>query len=670
MEKLSLLERIKSAYILNDIFSYIMNDNFKFKLFFHSKFYQKKLGLQLYEYQERFINQFNMELSTYLNFGNNSNESFDKNLLKKRLENDITINKLDAKKIESCIINYFNNLVNEIKKNNSISDEELIIDIYSPFFEAISKTELFELKFTIPINADLIAKNNLKEDYISFFENLNASNVKYSSIIFEFISADDINYLAEFKIDFNRIKRIRILMDDRCEYDTDFNKFFKTLFSFDNICNNLVYLNIKDNQWNSFDLIELDSIKYLNNCKLLEKLSLNNFHFTEPFILELKNLKKLTLNLCENISFKEDSFLSLEYLYIDNCKIAKPQSLIKITKLQQLLLFGLEDIEAKLIFDFLSAKKLKHLETESEIFINFESNLLENVFISGEVKEILEEKKILEKLISLNNLQKFEIELNKINNEEILEINGENYSVSKAEIFWNNENNDCILYNLQNKFKNLSYLSLNQNKLDDSEISLEISENKNCKIKKLKLDINIGFTKLYCQSFENLIKIKIRTENKIKDLKNVFPIFNDDCKIIFNSLKTFHFIYKDDISLDIMKNIHKNLNKMPKLKKLELDFIIKDLKEDYYKSFARSILLLRLYDVFINIKKDNQEKDSRKKEKYYPLEELKEICSDIDYSYAYRKIYIKKYINYLGKNDKALIKENNNKEEDYKEEEK
>ena len=115
MEKLSLLERIKSAYILNDIFSYIMNDNFKFKLFFHSKFYQKKLGLQLYEYQERFINQFNMELSTYLNFGNNSNESFDKNLLKKRLENDITINKLDAKKIESCIINYFNNLVNEIK---------------------------------------------------------------------------------------------------------------------------------------------------------------------------------------------------------------------------------------------------------------------------------------------------------------------------------------------------------------------------------------------------------------------------------------------------------------------------------------------------------------------------------------------------------------------------
>ena len=52
-----------------------------------------------------------------------------------------------------------------------------------------------------------------------------------------------------------------------------------------------------------------------------------------------------------------------------------------------------------------------------------------------------------------------------------------------------------------------------------------------------------------------------------------------------------------------MKNIYKNLIKMPKIKKLSLKFIIKDLKEDYYKTFVRAILLLRLKIALIKIKK-------------------------------------------------------------------
>ena len=146
------MENINSIYVLNEIFSYIMNTNFKYKLFAHSKLFQQKLGMQLYEYQERFMNKFNMEMSTYLNFQAISNKDFDKNILKKKLENDISINKLDIKIVESCIINYLNNVAYKIKKNNTIIDKELALDIYSPFFEIISKTELFELKFTIPIN--------------------------------------------------------------------------------------------------------------------------------------------------------------------------------------------------------------------------------------------------------------------------------------------------------------------------------------------------------------------------------------------------------------------------------------------------------------------------------------------------------------------------------------
>ena len=655
------MENINSIYVLNEIFSYIMNTNFKYKLFAHSKLFQQKLGMQLYEYQERFMNKFNMEMSTYLNFQAISNKDFDKNILKKKLENDISINKLDIKIVESCIINYLNNVAYKIKKNNTIIDKELALDIYSPFFEIISKTELFELKFTIPINADLIKKNNLKGDYISAFENLNASNIKYSSIYFQFKSGDDINYLAEFKIDFKRIKRLTIVLD----YENYFswNKFLETLFSFDNLCTNLVYFEFKNILLYKLDYIELNSIKNINNCELLEQLSLDYFKFKEPFILELKNLKKLNLRCCENISFKEDGFSSLESLIIIGSHIAKSESLIKLPKLEHFFLKTSKDIKPELIFDFLSAKNIKYIETNAEIFINFESNLLENVDIYFEVNDIFMEKKILEKLISLKNLKRFNIELNQISNKEILDVYGDNFSVLEAKIKWTNRINDCILYNFQNKFKNLSYLSLIQINIGYPEISLEISENKNCKVNKLKLYLTKGIIKLNCISFENLIKLKINSENKIKDLKNVFPIFNDNCKVVFHSLKTFYFICNYDISLDIMKNIHKNLIKMPKLKKLSLKFIITDLKEDYYKTFVRAILLLKLKIALIEIKKGILEKDNED-EKNYQEKEIKEICPDIDFNYGFEKIYILKFKKDMTKNDKELDEENNNKGEE------
>ena len=656
------MENINSTYVINEIFSYINNINFKFKLFAYSKLFQKKLGMQLYEYQERFMDQFNMEISTYLNFDNIAKEDFDKNILKKKLENDISINKLDIKIVESCIINYFNNFAYEIKKNNNINDNEMAIDIYSPFFEIISKTELFEMIFTIPINTDLIKKNNLKEDYISAFENLNTLNIKYSSIYFKFQSDDDINYLFEFKIDFKRIKRLIIVNDNENYFNI--NKFLETLFSIDNLCKNLVFLDFKYIGFINLDNIELNSIKNINKCELLEQLSLNFFKFKEPFILELKNLKKLILDSCENISFKEDSLSSLKSLIIFDTHIAKPESLIKLPKLENFSLF-LKDTKPELIFDFLSTKNLKFIETEAELFYNFESNLLQNIDIYFVHKDIFMEKKILEKLISLKNLKILKIDLKTISNEEILDVYGDNYSLLEAKIIWRNKNNDCILYNFQNKFKNLSYLSLIQRNLSYSEISLQISENKNCKVNKLKLNITNGIIKLNCISFENLIKLKINSENKIKDLKNVFPIFNDNCKVTFHSLKTFYFINEEEISLDIMKNIHKNLIKMPKIKKLSLKFIIKDLKEDHYKTFVRAILLLRLKIALIKIKKDISEEDDEIEENYYQKKEIIEIYPDIDFNYGFKKIYIKKYIKDMTQIQR-ISEKNNNKEKNKK----
>ena len=200
--------------------------------------------------------------------------------------------------------------------------------------------------------------------------------------------------MFEFKIDFKRIKRLTIVNDNENYFNI--NKFLETLFSIDNLCKNLVILDFKYISFSNLDNIELNSIKNINKCELLEQLSLYLFKFKEPFILELKNLKELKLYSCENTSFKEDSFSSLESLIIFDTHIAKPESLIKLPKLEYFSLY-LKGTKPELIFDFLRTKNLKFKETEAEFFYNFESNLLQNIDIYFEHKDIFIEKKILKK---------------------------------------------------------------------------------------------------------------------------------------------------------------------------------------------------------------------------------------------------------------------------------
>ena len=52
------------------------------------------------------------------------------------------------------------------------------------------------------------------------------------------------------------------------------------------------------------------------------------------------------------------------------------------------------------------------------------------------------------------------ISLKTINNDNINEIQGENPSVEKLEIYWDKETSDCNIINLQKKFPNVKNLSL------------------------------------------------------------------------------------------------------------------------------------------------------------------------------------------------------------------
>ena len=93
------------------------------------------------------------------------------------------------------------------------------------------------------------------------------------------------------------------------------------------------------------------------------------------------------------------------------------------------------------------------------------------------------------------------------------------------------------------------------------------------------------------------------------------------------------------INFDILKNIYNNINKMPKLKKFILKFIVEDLEEEFYKKFVEKILLLKLYNVHIDIKKDSEQK-----KEYYLEKDFNDIFPKIKFDYHYKQIYIQKFI--------------------------
>ena len=129
-----------------------------------------------------------------------------------------------------------------------------------------------------------IKKYNLKKDYISAFNKLNKSNVKYSKIRFDFIVPEDINYLKDFNINFSHIKQLTINNNDKFKL-VDYNLFLKTLFSFKNIEKNMI--NLKINFSHFFVTFCPEDMENLNNFKSLEILSLENFYFDTTFLLKL-----------------------------------------------------------------------------------------------------------------------------------------------------------------------------------------------------------------------------------------------------------------------------------------------------------------------------------------------------------------------------------------------
>ena len=128
--------------------------------------------------------------------------------------------------------------------------------------------------------------------------------------------------------------------------------FFDKLFSFNDVRNNLIYLEINlgidyDGNSNIFEKI--------NNLKFLEELRLESVH---GITLKLQNLLYLNLLNCQ-ISIDENCCSQIKELSLFASTIIKKNSKLKFPKLVKLK-FSYSFIIFKDIIDFKSLNKLKY----------------------------------------------------------------------------------------------------------------------------------------------------------------------------------------------------------------------------------------------------------------------------------------------------------------------
>jgi len=606
-----ILKRISSKYILRLIPEYIKDENFMLKFFSYSKYFQKKLGIELSDYINKHIERFEklgLKAENFLIFQNYFTKDYDKNILSTKLNNELNKYGIDVKHFQNYSNNYFTIYENIYKKNNLKfnlieynENSEKIININSPLFDPISKTNSFNLFFTIEIPLSTIKEFKLKNDYKFIFQKMNELNINYSSLALFFLDSNNINYLNELNIDFNKIKRLNIYPN---YFSKDNQEIYKSLFSIKNLRENLIYLNLGNNS-------EYHNISFINELISLEQLILYDF---TNFELKLKNLKILTLKNCSGVSLAQNIGKNMKKLIINNCKINLPKMLLQFPELEECFLKDKNIIFSKII-DFKSLKKLK------KIFINsYEFSKIDN---STQIEDIelyeLDDfinKNIIKKITSFKAIKNVNLELKNIG-EIIMEEISPCESVTNMKIkFLLNKERKNINNNLYKIFPNLLKIIIEtSNKYYWNNNEIKIEENLNSKIKEIYCKIKSKpCINIYCHSFETVKTLYIESERNLENLDKIFPIFNNKCDINLVSLNYLHFEIQEKImDVEILENIYNNMDKMPNLKYLYLDFIISDINitKQFYDKLIKKILDLDLRYLYVNIKDENVVNESR-----------------------------------------------------------
>ena len=165
MDSVDVINKINSNYIINDLFNYVKDINFKFRFFLYSKYHQKKLNINLSELQEKYLKKMKFYIDKYVYI---SFENFSDLLAKGYLE-FFERKKLDRTKVENMIYDiYQNKTIKDLDDDMGYDAENnnTKINVYSPLFNLLSKKN-FENIFTIYMNPTKDSKDN----YIKIFMN-------------------------------------------------------------------------------------------------------------------------------------------------------------------------------------------------------------------------------------------------------------------------------------------------------------------------------------------------------------------------------------------------------------------------------------------------------------------------------------------------------------------
>ena len=627
MEK-SLLNKIKSQYICKMIFD-ITYDNLKYKLFSYSKHFQEMLGIKLIDYKEKYWIKKGIKLEEYLTLKTQKNYNpnhINKKLLYDTLTSFIKKNNIDLDSLKEYLIEFYKNQKN-LKKG------KLFLDIFSPFFEELSKSECFDL-FIIPLEMDLIDKNQLNSDYIAAFENLNKKELNNICLKINFRNEKDINALKGININFEKIQELDIINVGN-EKNINYDNIFKQLILAPNFGKNLkkLYLKIHD-VWGKINDIKI--FEKINNFSNLLSLELNGFKFQKNFKLNLNNITTLILRNCSGIILSDSD--KLENIIISNTDIKKNKSLSKFKNLEKCELINYRNNQNfKEIIDFSKLINLKNLVCLSHDFIFLtENSLVENIDLIGVEEDTSEdiEKKTIEKIFKLKHLKDIKFCINySIDLGEILEENETNKSLENMHIMFKEIMEGSNISEFIKKFENLSELKIDINIGEEESImELNINEDEKCKIDKLSIN-GFGFEKfeIICGLYSNLIEIELNENLEISNLEESFPLFQKNCDIKFNKLTKFIYsnweLAQFETPLEVVENVYNNLTKTPNLKNFEFVCICNGISKELYEKFIKRLLEMKLDYIKFNITKKDEERNIIDTENYTD-EELIELYPD------------------------------------------
>ena len=627
MEK-SLLNKIKSQYICKMIFD-ITYDNLKYKLFSYSKHFQEMLGIKLIDYKEKYWIKKGIKLEEYLTLKTQKNYNpnrINKKLLYDTLTSFIKKNNIDLDSLKEYLIEFYKNQKN-LKKG------KLFLDIFSPFFEELSKSECFDL-FIIPLEMDLIDKNQLNSDYIAAFENLNKKELNNICIKINFRNEKDINALKGININFEKIQELDIINVGN-EKNINYDNIFKQLILAPNFGKNLkkLYLKIHD-VWGKINDIKI--FEKINDFSNLLSLELNGFKFQKNFKLNLNNITTLILRNCSGIILSDSD--KLENIIISNTDIKKNKSLSKFKNLEKCELINYRNNQNfKEIIDFSKLINLKNLVCLSHDFIFLtENSLVENIDLIGVEEDTSEdiEKKTIEKIFKLKHLKDIKFCINySIDLGEILEENETNKSLKNMHIMFKEIMEGSNISEFIKKFENLSELKIDINIGEEESImELNINEDEKCKIDKLSIN-GFGFEKfeIICGLYSNLIEIELNENLEISNLEESFPLFQKNCDIKFNKLTKFIYsnweLAQFETPLEVVENVYNNLTKTPNLKNFEFVCICNGISKEFYEKFIKRLLEMKLDYINFNITKKDEERNIIDTDNY-TAEELIELYPD------------------------------------------